>query len=338
LTHSVHVSELRRTFKVPVREGGLKASVRSLVKRRHKQVVAIEGASFDVDAGEVVGFLGPNGAGKTTILKMLSGLLYPDSGVGEVLGHHPQRREPEFLRRIALVAGNRSSIAWDLPALDSYLLLKALYGIPNSDFIRRRDQYIELLELGDIVSKPVRNLSLGERMKVELVGSLLHAPEVLFLDEPTLGLDVTMQRRLRTFVREYNQEYGATVLLTSHYMADVVELCERVLVIHRGRIHYDGGLSGLTSRFASQKTVTVVGGGFPPDLEAIIRTFGGEVVERQADRINLRVPPDQVGAAVSYLLGVVTVEDLNIEDPPIEDLIVRVFAEAAEEPPVPQEV
>lgn len=338
MTHSVHVSELRRTFKVPVREGGLKASIQSLVKRRHKQVVAIEGATFDVDAGEVVGFLGPNGAGKTTILKMLSGLLYPDSGVGEVLGHHPQRREPAFLRRIALVAGNRSSIAWDLPALDSYLLLKALYGIPHSDFVRRRDQYIELLELGDIVSKPVRNLSLGERMKVELVGSLLHAPEVLFLDEPTLGLDVTMQRRLRTFVHEYNREYGATVLLTSHYMADVVELCERVLVIHRGRIHYDGGLSGLTSRFASHKTITVVGAGFPADLEAIIGRFGGEVVERQADRISLRVPPDQVGAAVSYLLGVVTVEDLNIEDPPIEDLIVRVFAEAADVPPVSQAV
>ncbi len=185
-----------------------------------------------------------------------------------MLGHQPQRREPAFLRRIALVAGNRSSIAWDLPALDSYLLLKALYGIPNADFVHRRDQYIELLELGDIVSKPVRNLSLGERMKVELVGSLLHAPEVLFLDEPTLGLDVTMQRRLRTFVRDYNQEYGATVLLTSHYMADVVELCERVLVIHRGRIHYDGGLSGLTSRFASPKTITVVGAGLPIDLDS----------------------------------------------------------------------
>ena len=338
MTHSVHVAELRRTFKVPVREGGLKASVKSLVNRRHKQVVAVEAASFDVTAGEVVGFLGPNGAGKTTILKMLSGLLYSDSGVAEVLGHQPQRREPAFLRRIALVAGNRSSIAWDLPALDSYLLLKALYGIPTVDFVRRRDQYIELLELGEIVSKPVRNLSLGERMKVELAGSLLHAPEVLFLDEPTLGLDVTMQRRLRTFVHDYNREYGATVLLTSHYMADVVELCQRVIVIHRGRIHYDGGLTGLTSRFASPKTITVVGSGFPSDLEGITRSFGGDVVERHPDRISLRVPPDQVGAAVSYLLGVVKVDDLNIEDPPIEDLIVRVFAEAAEDPPVPQEV
>ena len=335
MTHSVHVADLRRTFKVPVREGGLKASVKSLVKRKHKQVVAVEAATFDVRFGEVVGFLGPNGAGKTTILKMLSGLLYPDSGIAEVLGHQPQRREPAFLRRIALVAGNRSSIAWDLPALDSFLLLKALYGIPNGDFERRRDQYIEMLELGDIVSKPVRNLSLGERMKVELVGSLLHAPEVLFLDEPTLGLDLTMQRRLRTFVREYNREYGATVLLTSHYMADVVELCERVLVIHRGHIHYDGGLTGLTARFASPKTITVVGSGFPTDLAAITSGFGGEIVEINPDRVSLRVPPDQVGAAVSYLLATVTVEDLNIEDPPIEDLIVRVFAEAAETPADP---
>jgi ABC-2 type transport system ATP-binding protein len=323
---------------VPVREGGLKASVRSLVNRRHKQVVAVEAATFAIGTGEVVGFLGPNGAGKTTILKMLSGLLYPDSGIAEVLGYQPQRREPAFLRRVALVAGNRSSIAWDLPALDSYLLLKALYGIPAVDFARRRDQYIELLELGDIVSKPVRNLSLGERMKVELAGSLLHAPEVLFLDEPTLGLDVTMQRRLRTFVKGYNREYGATVLLTSHYMADVVELCERVIVIHRGRIHYDGGLTGLTSRFASPKNITVVGSGFPADLEGITRSFGGEVVERLSDRVSLRVPPDQVGAAVGYLLGVMKVDDLNIEDPPIEDLIVRVFAEAAEDPPIPQEV
>jgi ABC-2 type transport system ATP-binding protein len=237
-----------------------------------------------------------------------------------------------------MVMGNRNQLQWDLPALDSYELIRAIYRLPQADFAKTRDEFIELLDLGDLVRKPVRNLSLGERMKVELAGSLLHAPEVLFLDEPTLGLDVTMQRRLRTFVQDYNREYGATVLLTSHYMADVVELCQRVIVIHRGRIHYDGGLTGLTSRFASPKTITVVGSGFPSDLEGITRSFGGDVVERLPDRISLRVPPDQVGAAVSYLLGVVKVDDLNIEDPPIEDLIVRVFAEAAEDPPVPQEV
>lgn len=323
----MHVADLRRTFKVPVREGGLRASVKSLFKREHRQVVAVEGATFDLARGEIVGFLGPNGAGKTTTLKMLSGLLYPDSGTVDVLGHQPFRREPAFLRRIALVAGNRTSFAWDLPAHDSFLLLKALYGVPEVDFNRRRDQFIDLLDLGDIVSKPVRNLSLGERMKVELAGQLLHAPEVLFLDEPTLGLDLTMQKRLRSFVRTYNEEYGATVLLTSHYMIDVVELCPRVMVIHRGRLHYDGGLSGLTSRFATYKTVTIVGSGFPDRMDA-----HGTVVERQDDRITLRIAPDQVGPVVSHLLANVQVEDLNIEDPPIEDVIEQVFAEAGAEP------
>lgn len=311
---------------MPVREGGLRASVKSLFRREHRQVVAVEGATFDLVRGEIVGFLGPNGAGKTTTLKMLSGLLYPDSGVAEVLGHQPHRREPAFLRRIALVAGNRTSFAWDLPAHDSFLLLKALYGVPTADFNRRRDQFIELLDLGDIVSKPVRNLSLGERMKVELAGQLLHAPEVLFLDEPTLGLDLTMQKRLRTFVRTYNEEYGATVLLTSHYMIDVVELCPRVMVIHRGRLHYDGELAGLTSRFATYKTITIVGSGFPDRLDD-----RGIVIDRQNDRIILRVAPDQVGPVVSHLLATVHIEDLKIEDPPIEDVIEQVFAEAGAE-------
>jgi ABC-2 type transport system ATP-binding protein len=326
--NTVHVVDLRRTFKVPVREGGLRASLRSLFRREHRQVVAVEGATFDLPAGEIVGFLGPNGAGKTTTLKMLSGLLHPDSGVVDVLGHQPFRREPAFLRRIALVAGNRTSFAWDLPALDTFLLLKALYGIPTAEFERRRDSYIELLDLGEIVSKPVRNLSLGERMKVELAGSLLHAPEVLFLDEPTLGLDLTMQKRLRAFVRTYNREYGATVLLTSHYMADVVALCERVLVIHRGRIHYDGGLAGLTTRFATYKTITITGEGFPADLSPY-----GEVTERLPDRVSLRVPPDQIGPVAARLLADLRVDDLNIEDPPIEDVIEQVFAEAGALPP-----
>jgi ABC-2 type transport system ATP-binding protein len=299
--------------------------LRSLIAREHKTVVAVEGATFDLRQGEIVGFLGPNGAGKTTTLKMLSGLLYPDSGVGEVLGHTPHRREPVFLKRIALVTGNRNALAWDLPALDSYLLLKALYDIPGTDFIRRRDQYIELLELGELVTKPVRNLSLGERMKVELAGALLHAPEVLFLDEPTLGLDVTMQKRLRTFIRDYNAEYGSTVLLTSHYMADVEALSQRVIVIHRGRLHYDGGLAGLTSRFTTFKTITVVGEGLPADM-----AVWGEVVERLPDRVTLRVAPDQVGRVAAGLLASATIDDLTIEDPPIEDVIERVFAEAGE--------
>ena len=204
---------------------------------------AVEAISFDIEPGEVVGFLGPNGAGKTTTLKMLSGLLYPTSGEARVLGHVPSRREKDYLRRMTMVMGNRNQLQWDIPALDSYELYRAIYRLRREDYLAMRDELVELLDVGDLVRKPVRNLSLGERMKVEIVGSLLHRPQVLFLDEPTIGLDVTMQKRIRTFVAEYNQRHGATVLLTSHYMADVEALCKRVIVIHHGRILFDGELS-----------------------------------------------------------------------------------------------
>ena len=221
----VHVSELTKIFKVPEREAGLRAAAKSLVRRRWREVRAVDGISFEIGPGEVVGFLGPNGAGKTTTLKMLSGLLYPSAGELRVLGHEPSRREKDYLRQITLVMGNRNQLQWDLPAVDSFELNRAIYRLRRDDFVAMRDELIELLQVEDLVRKPVRNLSLGERMKVEIVGSLLHRPQVLFLDEPTIGLDVTMQKRIRTFVAEYNKRHGATVLLTSHYMADVVALC-----------------------------------------------------------------------------------------------------------------
>jgi ABC-2 type transport system ATP-binding protein len=236
----VRVSSLTKTFVVPEREAGLRAALGSLFHRSTREVSAVDKISFEIMPGEVVGFLGPNGAGKTTTLKMLTGLLYPTSGEARVLGYLPSRREKDFLRGITLVMGNRNQLQWDLPALDSFELNRAIYRIRRGDFVAMRDELIELLEIEDIVRKPVRNLSLGERMKVEIVGSLLHRPRVLFLDEPTIGLDVTMQKRIRAFVAEYNRRYGATVLLTSHYMADVVALCKRVIVIHHGRILFDG--------------------------------------------------------------------------------------------------
>src|SRR4249919_2779256 len=242
---------------VPEREAGLRASLKSLVRRKHREVRAVDDIVFEVGQGEVVGFLGPNGAGKTTSLKMLSGLLYPTSGVARVLGHVPSKREREFLSRITLVMGNRNQLQWDLPALDSFELNRSIYRIPREDFTPFRDELIELLDVGDLIRKPVRNLSLGERMKVEIVGALLHRPQVLFLDEPTIGLDVTMQKRIRAFVAEYNRRHGATVLLTSHYMADVQALCRRVIVIHHGRILYDGPLTGLADQFAAHKTIGV---------------------------------------------------------------------------------
>ena len=302
----VDVAQLTKVFRVPEREAGLRASVRSLVNRTWREVRAVDAISFSIDAGEVVGFLGPNGAGKTTTLKMLSGLLYPTSGEGRVLGHIPSKRERDYLRRMTLVMGNRNQLQWDLPALDSFELNRAIYRLPRADFRRTRDELIELLDIGDLVRKPVRNLSLGERMKVEVVGSLLHLPQVLYLDEPTIGLDVTMQKRIRSFIAEYNRRYDATVLLTSHYMADVEALCERVIVIHHGRLLFDGRLSALADRFAAYKTI--------------------EAVLEDGERISLRVPKAETSQATARLLAEHEVSDLTVEDPPIEDVIEQVFA------------
>jgi ABC-2 type transport system ATP-binding protein len=302
----VDVAQLTKVFRVPEREAGLRASVRSLVNRTWREVRAVDAISFSIDAGEVVGFLGPNGAGKTTTLKMLSGLLYPTSGEGRVLGHVPSKRERDYLRRMTLVMGNRNQLQWDLPALDSFELNRAIYRLPREDFKRTRDELIELLDIGDLVRKPVRNLSLGERMKVEVVGSLLHLPQVLYLDEPTIGLDVTMQKRIRSFIAEYNRRYDATVLLTSHYMADVEALCERVIVIHHGTLLFDGRLSALADRFAAYKTI--------------------EAVLADGERISLQVPKAETSQATARLLAEHDVSDLTVEDPPIEDVIEQVFA------------
>ena len=302
----VTVSDLTKVFEVPVREAGLKASLQSLVRRRTRAVEAVAGVSFTIEHGEVVGFLGPNGAGKTTTLKMLSGLLHPTSGTCRVLGFEPKGRPAGYLRQMTLVMGNRNQLQWDLPASDSFELNRAIYRIPTPTFVRLRDELVDLLELGDLVAKPVRNLSLGERMKMEIAGALLHQPKVLFLDEPTIGLDVTMQKRIRTFVADYNARYGATVMLTSHYMADVQALCRRVIVIHHGRILFDGELAALSDRFSLDKTVTAR------------LADGGE--------ISVLAPRGDVAAATSRLLAEHDVVDLTIEDPPIDDVIEQLFA------------
>jgi ABC-2 type transport system ATP-binding protein len=302
----VQVDGLTKVFRVAEREAGLRASLRSLVARKWREVRAVDGISFEIDAGEIVGFLGPNGAGKTTTLKMLSGLLYPSGGEARVLGHVPSRRERDYLRRMTLVMGNRNQLQWDLPAFDSFELNRAIYRLPREDFLRTRDELIELLDVGDLVRKPVRQLSLGERMKVEVVGSLLHLPQVLFLDEPTIGLDVTMQKRIRTFVAEYNARYGATVLLTSHYMADVEALCRRVIIIHHGQILFDGQLSALADQFAAYKTI--------------------EAVLADGERITMQVPKADTSRETAKLLAEHDVHDLTVEDPPIEDVIEQVFA------------
>ena len=322
----VKVDGLLKVFDVPERDEGLKAATKSLVRRKTREVRAVDGISFEIAPGEIVGFLGPNGAGKTTTLKMLSGLLFPSGGEARVLGSIPSKRERMFLSRIALVMGNRNQLQWDLPALDSYELNRAIYRIPREDFVPVRDELIELLEIGDLVRKPVRQLSLGERMKAEIVGSLLHRPQVLFLDEPTIGLDVTMQKRIREFVAVYRERHAATVMLTSHYMADVEALCERVVVIHHGRILFDGDLSELSDTFAAWKTIAVALENGAGDLSGY-----GEVIHRDGDLATLRVPKADTARVTARLLAEQEVLDLNVEDPPIEDVIELVFAQEATE-------
>jgi ABC-2 type transport system ATP-binding protein len=323
---AVQVDRLEKVFSVPERDSGLRAAAKSLVRRRWREVRAVDGISFAIAPGEIVGFLGPNGAGKTTTLKMLSGLLYSSGGDAHVLGFVPSKRQRDFLRQITLVMGNRNQLQWDLPALDSFELNRAVYRIPSEDFTPLRDELIELLDVGDLVRKPVRNLSLGERMKVEIVGALLHRPQVLFLDEPTIGLDVTMQKRIRSFVAEYNRRYGATVLLTSHYMADVQALCPRVIVIHHGRILYDGPLTGLADQFAAYKTIGVALEDGRLDLDRY-----GEVIHRDGDWVTLRVPKRETSQVAARLLSEQSVVDLTIEEPPIEDVIELVFAQERQE-------
>jgi ABC-2 type transport system ATP-binding protein len=319
---AIHVDHLRKTYTVPEREAGLRASIRSLVRRKSREVQAVDDVSFDVAPGEVVGFLGPNGAGKTTTLKMLSGLLYPTAGTVRVLGYVPEQRDKQFLRQITLVMGQRNQLVWDIPAIDSFDLNRAIYRIPHDEYRRTRDEFIELLDLGDLVRKPVRNLSLGERMKMEIAAALLHRPKVLFLDEPTIGLDVTMQKRIRMFVNEYNHRYDATVLLTSHYMADVEALCKRVIVIHHGNILFDGPLVSLVGQFAAYKTIVVT----LEDPTVALHAYGEEI-NREGAQATLRVPKADTSRVTARLLADVPLTDLTIEDPPIEDVIERVFAQ-----------
>jgi len=323
---AIRVRDLSKAYRVPVRGAGLRAALRSLVRRETRTVDAVREISFELAAGEVVGFLGPNGAGKTTTLKMLSGLLHPTGGTADVLGHAPWHRDKGYLRRMTLVMGQRNQLLWDIPVIDSLDRNRAIYGLGTDAYTSTLDELVELLDLGELIDKPVRNLSLGERMKCEFAAAVLHRPQVLFLDEPTIGLDVTMQKRIRSFIESYNRSTGATVLLTSHYMADVEALCRRVIVIHRGQILFDGELAGLVQTFSAHKTIVIDLGAWEGDLAAY-----GEVVSRDGSRATLRVPKEDTPRVTGRLLADLPIVDLTVEDPPIEDVIERVFNEEAAE-------
>ena len=326
----ISVHDLSKTYRVPERTAGLRSAIKSLVRRRYRLVEAVRDISFEIQAGEIVGFLGANGAGKTTTLKMLAGLLYPTAGDVRVAGFVPYQRQGEYLRRISMVLGNKSQMLWDIPPLDSFRVLGEIYGVPRDEFKRTLDELIELLEMQALLAKPVRNLSLGERMKCELVAGLLYRTQVLFLDEPTLGLDVSMQGRLRQFIAEYNRRTGATVMLTSHYMADVIALCPRVICIHHGRLLYDGALSELAQRLAPFKLIRIA---LHPD-HASADVAGAlpaavTLIEHENGQLTLRVERAAAPAATAKLLQALPISDLAVEDPPLEAVIDQIYAGGA---------
>jgi ABC-2 type transport system ATP-binding protein len=323
----IQVRGLRKEYRVHKREPGLASALRSLVRRRYEVVKAVDGIDFAVAAGERVGFLGPNGAGKTTTLKMLSGLLHPTAGEIQVAGHVPKRREPAFLRTITLVMGQKQQLIWDLPPAETFALNRAIYDIPRREFEVTVRELVDLLELSDLVGKPTRQLSLGERMKCELAAALLHRPRVLFLDEPTIGLDVTMQATVRDFVKAYNERFGASVLLTSHYMDDVLALCPRVVVIDRGRLIYDGDLRQLSRDVRPDKRIVVRLGRAVPSAD--LSRFGLVVSSGEAQAV-LQVRAAEVSAAVARMLSALPVVDLTVEDPPLEEVMKELFKTSRE--------
>jgi ABC-2 type transport system ATP-binding protein len=320
---TILVDHLSKTYQVPEREGGFGAAVRSFFKRKYKDVKAVQEVTFKITQGEVVGFLGPNGAGKTTTLKMLSGLLHPTAGKANVLDFTPWELKPEYLRVMTLVMGQRNRLAWDIPAADSFLLNQAIYRIPDDEYKKTYTELDELLELEPIMKKPVRNLSLGERMKCEIAAGLLHRPKVLFLDEPTIGLDITGQARIREFLREYNKRTGATILLTSHYMADVTALCERIIIIHHGQLKYDGGIGELSRKIAPFKLIGVM----LAESNAHDLTKYGTLVQNEEDweKQYIQVRAEDVTRVTSGLLADLPIHDITITDPPIEDVIEQAF-------------
>lgn len=319
---TISVSHLKKYYQIHKKEPGFIGSLRSLLSRRYENVRAVDDISFTIDEGELVGFIGPNGAGKTTTLKCLSGLLYPTSGKVAVLGYTPFERKVDFLKRISLVMGQKNQLWWDLPAIETFTLNKEIYEIGDDQYKKTLNELADLLEVEGLLKVQVRKLSLGERMKMELIAALIHSPQVLFLDEPTIGLDVVMQKKMRDFVKEYNELHKSTILLTSHYMEDVRQLAKRVIIIDHGKLLYDGKLDNLVKKFAKHKVLSVVLETYvPPDKLSEV----GELVVYDFPKAVIRVARSASNVAAAQLLQKFPVDDLNIEEPDIEDIIRDVF-------------
>ncbi|MCP4189650.1 MAG: ATP-binding cassette domain-containing protein [Planctomycetaceae bacterium] len=321
----IEIRDLVKTYRVYQKKEGLGASLRGLFQREYRDVEAVRSIDLTVEAGEFVAFLGPNGAGKTTTLKLLSGVVYPSSGQATVLGHVPWKRENEYRRQFALVMGQKNQLWWDLPAQESFRLHQQIYRIDSQEFNRTCDQLTSLLDVARLLKQPVRELSLGERMKMELIAALLHSPQVLFLDEPTIGLDVVAQYNIQQFLKQYQQERNTTVLLTSHYMKDVAALCKRVIIITDGQIKYDGSLTGIVDRFSGAKLVTLLFAedSVPPDLERY-----GQVLKIESPKATLRIERQYVARSLASILDRHSIEDVSVEDPPLEEVIASMYSEA----------
>ncbi|PLC13853.1 ABC transporter [Bacillus paralicheniformis] len=320
----IELRNLAKSYRVYQKKEGLGASVRGLFRREYREVRAVQGIDLDVEQGEFVAFLGPNGAGKTTTLKLLSGVITPTSGTAEVMGHIPWKRENAYRRRFALVMGQKNQLWWDLPAQESFRLHQQIYRIHPGDFEKTMDELDELLDVKRLLKQPVRELSLGERMRMELIAALLHSPDVLFLDEPTIGLDVVAQHSIQQFLKYYQERRKITILLTSHYMKDVAALCQRVVIIAGGLIKYDGSLSGIVDRFGEYKVVTL-------QLADERQTNGferfGEVLDVQPPRVKLRIDRSEVAGALAAILAKHVIDDVAVEDPPLEEVIAQVFSQ-----------
>lgn len=320
---AIDVKNLNRTYKVFRKQEGLLASLRGLWHREYNEVRAVRDVSFTIAEGEMVAFLGPNGAGKTTTLKLLSGLIVPTSGTAEVLGHIPWKREDAYRRRFSLVTGQKEQLWWDLPAQESFRLHKEIYRISTVDYRRRLDELTELLEVGKLMSQPVRELSLGERMRMELIAALLHRPDVLFLDEPTIGLDVVSQRRVQEFLRHYQKEQRITVILTSHYMKDVEALCERAIVINKGMVIHDGPLAAIVDRFSQHKIVELQFDDdvIPPGLDRY-----GLILQSRPPRVRLQIEKQHVSESLASILSLHAVDDISVMERPLEEVIAELFS------------